>query len=332
MNLSQLQKFLAVARSRTLTEAAERLCTTQPNLSNALRALEEEIGVPLFDRVRGRLILNAAGRAAARRAEEALEAAEKLKAEARAAAEQGRFLRAGFCDPGPMWYALPLAAGMPGMLPVKPFVEDIPAASAAELRSRRGAGELHGEDPSRRALLRRLADGEIDFAVVSSPGPAAEDGAPSASPAPAGIRIEPFLEDRLCLSLPPDHPLAASSEPIALADAAPLSLYLLLVEGAGERQFYPFLASVPGVEIECERDFFLYLPELKRRGAAATTTRIVRHYRQDGPARVFRPLADPAAFLRYELAVREDEAERLARVFAWRDGVRRALELAEAAY
>ena len=53
MNLVQLRYFTELAATQHYTRAAERLCITQPSLSHAIAQLEEELGVPLFEK-RGR--------------------------------------------------------------------------------------------------------------------------------------------------------------------------------------------------------------------------------------------------------------------------------------
>ncbi len=50
MDLLQLEHFLAVVEERTFTRAAERVCRTQPAVSQSIKKLEEEIGAPLFAR------------------------------------------------------------------------------------------------------------------------------------------------------------------------------------------------------------------------------------------------------------------------------------------
>ena len=74
MQLAQVEGFLEVARRTNLSRAAEALFITQPALSARLRALETEIGSPLFRRGRRGMALTDAGRAFLPYAERALRA------------------------------------------------------------------------------------------------------------------------------------------------------------------------------------------------------------------------------------------------------------------
>ena len=62
MELSQLRSFTALAEAGSVTAAAERLCLTQPAVTQQLRALEREMGVRLFDRNPRGVVLTQAGR------------------------------------------------------------------------------------------------------------------------------------------------------------------------------------------------------------------------------------------------------------------------------
>lgn len=62
MDLSQLEVFLAVARERRFSRAAQKLYRTQSAISQSIRKLEEEVGEPLFDRSSREGLLTDAGR------------------------------------------------------------------------------------------------------------------------------------------------------------------------------------------------------------------------------------------------------------------------------
>lgn len=60
MSLSQLEYFVAVAEKGNVGRAADRVRVAQPALSRQIRALESELGTPLFERTpRGMTLLPA---------------------------------------------------------------------------------------------------------------------------------------------------------------------------------------------------------------------------------------------------------------------------------
>ncbi|ADB35732.1 transcriptional regulator, LysR family [Kribbella flavida DSM 17836] len=61
MELRQLQSFVVVAEELNVGRAATRLHLTQPSLSRQIAALERDLGVELFARIRKRFVLTAAG-------------------------------------------------------------------------------------------------------------------------------------------------------------------------------------------------------------------------------------------------------------------------------
>ena len=63
MELYHLKTFVTVAEERHLTRAAERLCVSQPAISAHIKALEEELGLALFERTPKGMLPTAAGEA-----------------------------------------------------------------------------------------------------------------------------------------------------------------------------------------------------------------------------------------------------------------------------
>jgi DNA-binding transcriptional LysR family regulator len=79
MTLQQLNYFLAVAEERSFSRAAGTLHLTQQSLSEQIKRLESELGVPLFVRAGRRLELTEAGRLFRPEAERTIAAAEEAR-------------------------------------------------------------------------------------------------------------------------------------------------------------------------------------------------------------------------------------------------------------
>lgn len=91
MTLQQLAFFYEISRVLNFTKAAENLYTSQSSLSHTIRALEDELGVPLFVRSRGKKVtLSRYGEILLPHAEKVLEAIEQGKKEIDAAKENER--------------------------------------------------------------------------------------------------------------------------------------------------------------------------------------------------------------------------------------------------
>ncbi len=80
MDSRQLRYFVAVARERNFTRAAEKLHIAQPPLSRAIQRLEDEFGVALFDRASRPLALTDAGRVLFEQAVQMLDRMDEMKA------------------------------------------------------------------------------------------------------------------------------------------------------------------------------------------------------------------------------------------------------------
>jgi len=78
MELYQLKTFVAVAEEGNLTKAAERIYASQPAVSGHIKALEEELGLPLFVRTPRGMQLTEVGRGLKLKADSVLLAAEDM--------------------------------------------------------------------------------------------------------------------------------------------------------------------------------------------------------------------------------------------------------------
>ena len=79
MNIRQLEIFLAVCETMSVTETSKRLYLSQPAISKTIRELEADIGILLFDRINGKLHLNEAGKVFRIKADQLMEDFEALK-------------------------------------------------------------------------------------------------------------------------------------------------------------------------------------------------------------------------------------------------------------
>jgi LysR family transcriptional regulator, low CO2-responsive transcriptional regulator len=75
----QLRAFVSLARHGSFTVAAKELCLTQSAVSHSMRALEEDLGCRLFDRMGKKILLTLAGEQLLPHAEEILKRMEKAR-------------------------------------------------------------------------------------------------------------------------------------------------------------------------------------------------------------------------------------------------------------
>lgn len=79
MTLQQLKYVIEVARSRSINKAAQRLFISQPSLSNALKELEEEVGITIFLRSNQGILITPEGSEFLGYARQVVEQAELLE-------------------------------------------------------------------------------------------------------------------------------------------------------------------------------------------------------------------------------------------------------------
>lgn len=79
MTLVQLRHLIELARAGSFVRASDVLCMTQPALSRSIKALEDELGRLLFDRIGKRIELTSFGQEVLARSQALVEEAEQLK-------------------------------------------------------------------------------------------------------------------------------------------------------------------------------------------------------------------------------------------------------------
>lgn len=109
MNLFYLKYFVELAHVRHYTKAAQNLCITQPSLSHAIAQLENELGVPLFEKNGRNTTLTRFGREFLVCVENTLATLDSgVEAARRSAAGEG-LIRLGFVRPAGVEYVPRLA-------------------------------------------------------------------------------------------------------------------------------------------------------------------------------------------------------------------------------
>lgn len=149
MQLQQLVYFLAVVQTRHFTRAAEGVHVAQPSLSKQIHNLEAELGSELFHRARGNVTLTPAGEVLVPFARRILADVETARLQVHELAE----LRSGRLRLG----ATPsLCTGLV-------------ADALSRFRSTYPGIELIVDESGSRDLVRQIAEGGLDLAVITSP-------------------------------------------------------------------------------------------------------------------------------------------------------------------
>lgn len=89
MNFRQIEAFRTVMLTGSMTAAAARLHTSQPNVSRTIAQLEAEIGYELFDRLPGRVLATRGGEALYKEVERAFVGLDSVQEAARGIREMG---------------------------------------------------------------------------------------------------------------------------------------------------------------------------------------------------------------------------------------------------
>lgn len=198
--LRQLDVFLAVAHHENVTRAAEQLAMSQSAASGALKDLEQQFDVQLFDRVGKRLQLNELGRLLRAKAESLQEQAKEFEQELIKHKRVGR---------------LKLGATLT-------IGNYLAVALLAEFLAREPDAEVSLEVANTRAITQQVLNYEIDLGLIEG-----ELNHPD-------LEVVRWCDDELVVFCAPDHPWAKLTE---LTDNDLLAANWIVREpGSGTRQ------------------------------------------------------------------------------------------------
>lgn len=176
MTLTELRYILALEKERHFGRAAEHCFVSQPTLSVAIKKLEEELGVTLFERVRGEAQPTAIGFRIIEQARLTLEEAGKIKG----IAQQGKNELIGPLRVGAIYTVGPYL--FPSLVPAL-------QANAPEM-------PLIITENYTATLAQQLKQNEVDAIFIALPFDH------------SGVEVQPQYDEPFVVALPRKHPLA----------------------------------------------------------------------------------------------------------------------------
>ena len=181
IELYMLIQLVAIAENGTISKAAEQLHISQPALSRTINKLEDILGVKLFDRSKNKVTLNENGLLAVKYAKKVLAASNEFVEQVKKFDESHRTINLLSCAPAPMWVLEVMLKDMYPAVTVK--------------------SNMDYYDNMEDTLLSE----KCDLLILPY------------APENDKIKSARMFEEKLLLSVPPAHPLAAYPE-ISLSD------------------------------------------------------------------------------------------------------------------
>jgi len=197
----RIRVFRAVAHHLNFSRAAEELLLTQPAVTQQVKALEDELGVPLFDRSGGRITLTAGGKVLLPLADQMKEISDQaFAAVAETSGEQAGELAVGASQTIAQYLLPNFIAGF------------IKAHPRIRIVARSGNTE---------AMLDALVAHQIHLALIEGPDRRKD------------LNIEPFFQDHMVLVVPTNHEWADQEVDTEALKQQPL---LMREFGSGSRR------------------------------------------------------------------------------------------------
>jgi LysR family hydrogen peroxide-inducible transcriptional activator len=194
MTLTELKYIVAVAREKHFGHAAEACFVAQPTLSVAIKKLEDELGVPIFERGGSEISMTPLGSQIVAQAERVLEQTAAI----REIAKQNKDPLTGQLRLGVIYTVAPY------LLPqlVRNMIERVPQMP------------LVLQENFTVKLVEMLRQGELDAAIMAQPFPQ------------QGLLVQPLYDEPFVVAMPSSHPWS-NREKISSADLKNETMLLL---------------------------------------------------------------------------------------------------------
>ncbi len=278
MTLTELKYIVAVARERHFGRAAEACFVSQPTLSVAIKKLEEELDVKIFERGAGEVSVTPLGAEIVRQAQQVIEQAAAIKE----IAKRGK-------DPlsGPLRLGIIYTIG-PYLLPdlVRQAIERVPQMP------------LMLQENFTAKLLEMLRMGELDCAIMAEPFP------------DTGLAVAALYDEPFMAAVPVNHPLARRKS----VSAEELNSETLLLLGTGHffrdhvlevcPEYARFSSDAEGIRKSFEGSSLETIKHMVASGMGVTVVPQLSVPKDKQPHIRYVPFADPAPTRRVVLAWR----------------------------
>lgn len=218
MTLTELRYIVTLAQEQHFGRAAERCFVSQPTLSIAVKKLEEELGVALFERSKSRVSATPLG--------------EKIVAQANLVLEQTSAIK-DIANEGKDQLSSPLSVG--AIFTIGPYLLPyfIP-----ELQREASSMPLYVEEGYTATLRTKLRKGELDVIIVALPFTEAD------------VVTQPLYEEPFVVLMRRDHPLACEEA----IDPQSLDQEEVLLLGEGHCFRDQVLETCPNLKVSMEHN------------------------------------------------------------------------------
>ncbi len=267
MTLTELRYVVTLARERHFGRAAERCHVSQPTLSVAVKKLEDELGIPLFERSKSSIRVTETGQRIIEQAQRVLDQVGVIK---------------DMAQDGKNQLNSPLKVGAIYTIGPYLFPHLLP-----ELRRAAPEMPLYIEENYTAALRQKLRHSDLDAIIIALPFEEPE------------VVTLPLYDEPFVVLLPADHPLTAKDE----ITAEQLSREQLLLLGPGHCFRDQVLESCPPLVDAITKRADNDKPELVTEGSSLET---IRHMVASGLGITVLPLSAATGMKYHEdiLAVR----------------------------